>query len=375
MKKKAHYRHDGTPSYKKEIRINGKRLTKRFTRIVDAERWYAEKKREKELLESGMMLPQSMTDMRLRDFAEAWLLKRKQQGKPYSSWSSDEDRLSKWILPEFGDRNLQAISSRELEIFCDSLVTKHGLAPATRNRVRAVLSKLYNDAIREDMVQISPVAKVSIWKESRDANDYWHSIEECERYLDAALNESQVFYVFAILALNTGARIGELLALKNFDVDLVNRRIHICKIKEYRSSKIENRTKGKVDRWLGINDELLDALSEHRRTTKFSGPNDFLIHRFSGESSLAHVIRQTHKRVCLKAGLRRIRIHDLRHTFASHFVMNGGSLAELQGLLGHSTPMMTQKYAHLAPGFLERKSQIVRIGRKAPVVVPLKLVN
>ena len=59
------------------------------------------------------------------------------------------------------------------------------------------------------------------------------------------------------------------------------------------------------------------------------------------------------------AQVREIRIHDLRHTFASHYIMNGGSLTELQGLLGHSSPMMTLKYAHLAPGFLECRAQVV----------------
>ncbi len=43
----------------------------------------------------------------------------------------------------------------------------------------------------------------------------------------------------------------------------------------------------------------------------------------------------------------------MRHTYASHYVMNGGGIAEMQMLLGHSTPQMTQKYAHLTPGFLE----------------------
>ena len=71
------------------------------------------------------------------------------------------------------------------------------------------------------------------------------------------------------------------------------------------------------------------------------------------------MIRLRHRRTCARAGLKAIRVHDLRHTYASHYVMNGGSLADLQGLLGHSTSMMTMKYAHLAPGHLESKSSVV----------------
>jgi hypothetical protein len=54
-----------------------------------------------------------------------------------------------------------------------------------------------------------------------------------------------------------------------------------------------------------------------------------------------------------------MRIQDLRHTYASHYMMNGGSLGDLQGLLGHAKPDMTQKYAHLAPLHLAGKSSVV----------------
>lgn len=63
--------------------------------------------------------------------------------------------------------------------------------------------------------------------------------------------------------------------------------------------------------------------------------------------------------------MKTIRVHDVRHTYASHYVMNGGSLADLQELLGHSSPMMTQKYAHLAPGHLKSKSSVVNFAASA----------
>jgi site-specific recombinase XerD len=56
--------------------------------------------------------------------------------------------------------------------------------------------------------------------------------------------------------------------------------------------------------------------------------------------------------------------HMLRHTFASHYVMAGGSLLALQRLLGHATPMMTQRYAHLAPDHLA--GEVARMSFAAP---------
>ena len=274
-------------------------------------------------------------------------------------------------MPLFATRQLQKISSQELEAFMDRLVTKEKLSPTTRNRVRAVLHKLYNDAKRQGHVQVNPVSNVMLWKESRDAFDYLHSIEECQTYLIHARTESPSFYAFAVLALNTGARLGEIIALQNQDVDIHARRIHIWKLKEYRNGEICKRTKGGSDRWLGLNDEIAEVLIENRKLG-FAKPKDFIVHE-NGESMYSCKIRQIHWRVCKRAGLRRIRVHDLRHTFASHYVMNGGTLHDLQALLGHSSPMMTQRYAHLAPGYLESKANVVRIGMGVRNVSALKL--
>lgn len=369
-----------TQTYQKEIRINGRRLTRRFTRLADADRWYTEKKREKELIERG--LASSEQEILFGDFTATWLERRRQQGKPLGSWMTDEERLRKWILPSFGQRILQRITSQEFESFLDCLVTKEGLSSSTRNRVRAVLHKLYNDAKRQGHVPFNPVSNVLVWKEKQRTFDYWQTLEECREYLDHAEKESPSFYAFAILALNTGARVGELIALQNQDVDFSNRRIHIFKLKEYRNGEICKRTKGGGDRWLGMNDEVHQVLLRHRQQSKFNGPNDFIIHELDGKSVDASTLRRHHWRVCKKAGLRELRVHDLRHTFASHFVMNGGNLHDLQALLGHSSPTMTQRYAHLAPGYLESKAQIVQIGKNlcqhsasSEVVSKLKVVR
>jgi site-specific recombinase XerD len=55
-----------------------------------------------------------------------------------------------------------------------------------------------------------------------------------------------------------------------------------------------------------------------------------------------------------RAGIRKIRMHDLRHTFASNFVIKGGNIVSLQKILGHSTIDMTLRYAHLAPDFMAK---------------------
>jgi site-specific recombinase XerD len=73
------------------------------------------------------------------------------------------------------------------------------------------------------------------------------------------------------------------------------------------------------------------------------------------------------KNAAKKAGLRKIRFHDLRHTFASNFVIKGGNLLSLQKILGHSTISMTLRYAHLAPDFMASEIEVLDFeSRRSP---------
>jgi len=346
-----------TQNYRKTIRINGERISKYFSRKTDADRWYNEMKRKKELTESGLEL--QIKSPLLRDYAMSWLKTRLANGQPLSSFNQEEARLRKYVLPAFGHRRLNEVLTNEWESFLDRLIVKHELTPATRNRVRALMSKMYNDALRQNLVSKNPITLLPKLKESMKKWDYWGTAEETEKYLAAARGGHYSHYLYASLALNSGARIGEILALDLRDVDLEKRRIRIWRILEDASSKVQERTKGFNERWLGINDALMEALVFYCEHTKYSDPDTPLVHRANGERFDHRSIRKIHGHLCTKAQVREIRIHDLRHTFASHYIMNGGSLTELQGLLGHSSPMMTLKYAHLAPGFLESRAKVV----------------
>jgi len=362
-------RADGSICYRRSVRVNGRRVEKVFARKVDADRWYSLTRQEAEL--NGAGLPVKHEDPTLAQFAMTWLEKRKSNGKPLSSWLSDERRLRIFIVPKFGDRLLKEISTREWEHFLDDLVAVDGKSAGSRNRVRSLLTKLYNDAIRIGLVGSNPVRIIPKLKESMEAWDYWQSNEEILTYLEQANKECSAFRAFAYIALNTGARMGEILALRWSDVNLQQRRIRICKVFEVATGSVQERTKSHMARWLGINDPLLDILLQTKKASKFTRPSDHIIITDEGKILDPYATRRTHWRICERAQIKQIRIHDLRHTYASHYVMNGGGIAELQMLLGHSTPQMTQKYAHLAPGFLESKAKVVSFGPISAKVISL----
>lgn len=344
-------------SYRKAITINGKKIEKRFSRKSDADRWYSEKRREKELVENGLSLPTE--EVTIQEYSLQWLESRKLAGKPLSSWESDETRMRKYILPYFGHREINQISTKEWESYLDSLVSDDLIAPATRNRIRSLATKMYNDAIRAEIVAHNPVRVIPKLKESMEAWDYWASVDDIYTYLEEAKKESDWFFNFACLSLNLGLRLGETIALDFEDVNLSQRRIHITKVFEEASGQVFRRTKAHKERWLGVNDSVFEALMEYRAKTKFSKSNDPIICDEDGQRVRERKMRHIHDKVCERAKVKSIRPHDLRHTYASHYIMNGGSLIELQSLLGHSSPSMTLKYAHLAPGFLEKKASVV----------------
>ncbi len=343
-------------TYRRFIRINGNRLNKSFSRKSDADRWYSEMKRKKELVQSGVE-PQIESQL-LEEFSAKWLSVRKASGQPLSSYIVEEARLRKYVIPEFGHRKMNEISSGEWDSFFESLILDHNLKPATRNRVYSMMSKMYNDALRKHIVHRNPIEILLKLKESMDKSSFWETSEEVSKYLEIAKEFSPSIYLFAMCSLNLGTRVGETLAFNCSDVDLKNRRIRVWRILEDASGKVVERTKGFKPRWLGMNDSLADAikmcLSEYKST-----PNTPLIRQANGNRYDHRTIRKIHFGLCSKAEIKPIRVHDLRHTYASHYVMNGGNRYTLQSVLGHASPSMTQKYAHLRPGFLESHSNVV----------------
>ena len=143
-----------------------------------------------------------------------------------------------------------------------------------------------------------------------------------------------------LTALRTGMRIGELCGLDWGDVDLHKRVITV------RRSLVEGvlgSPKNNRIRYIPISEDLLVALREQ------GGTKGFIFKRSNGIPLQIMFAWRGLQTLCLKANLRKIGWHALRHTFASHLVMRGVPMRTVQSLMGHSTMQMTERYSHLAP--------------------------
>jgi integrase len=243
--------------------------------------------------------------------------------------------LREHLVPAFGKRRLDEIGPADIEAY-KARKLKDGQAAKSVNNHLCVLRKLLNLAV--EWGELSHAPRV---KQLRVAHGDFQflTFEETPRFLRAAAPE---WKAFVTIALKTGLRVGELLALRWEDLDLVVGRL-VVRRTLWRDQ--EGTPKGGRTREVPLSDEAIAVLKAHRH---LKGPYVFCE---------ADGTRLTHSRVkdvvpwaCSKAGLaKRLTTHDLRHTFASHLVMRGVALKAVQELLGHATIDMTMRYAHLSP--------------------------
>lgn len=138
-------------------------------------------------------------------------------------------------------------------------------------------------------------------------------------------------------ALCTGMRRGEILALEWNNVDLVNDNITLLK------------TKSNKKREIPILPELKAMFIQLKTKT------DGKVFEISKDAFIG-----SWKRTLAKLKIPDFKFHDLRHSYSSYFVMNGGDIQILQKLLGHSSLSLTQRYAHLSPEHIKKGAQIMQ---------------
>lgn len=194
------------------------------------------------------------------------------------------------------------------------------------------------------------VHKVKMFKEN-NRREHFLSGEEIQALLDAC--DSNVVSItgkkieqkqahlkpIIIFALNTGCRKEEILSLKWENVDMKHGFINLIQ------------TKNGERRQIPINDTLREMLKG--LTRRLHVP--YVFHNYDEEKKTGTRygdVKRSFQTACRKAGIHDFVFHSLRHTFASHLVMNGVDLTTVSRLMGHKSLTMTLRYSHLAPNHL-----------------------
>lgn len=255
------------------------------------------------------------------------------------------------LVPFFGAMTLDEINARDVEAF-KAKYRKTKSAKTIRNYL-TVLSKLYTVARRLDIVRDAPLIEMP--KAKKPDFQFW-TLEEVDRVLEH-LHTEPLIDSWVRLAISTGLRCGELAGLQWGDIDLQLRQLHV-KRQVYRlrvTTPKSNRM-----RTVPLSDAAVEALEAQKAHTllRALGTDEDWVFWERDEGAAGRTphgwvtddrVKRGFERVITKAGVKRIRLHDLRHTFASHCIMRGVPVEVLREWLGHVDIQMTMRYAHLAP--------------------------
>jgi integrase len=264
------------------------------------------------------------------------------------------------LLDELGSLRLDEIGPREIEAF-KARRKKDGVGNKSINEELAILSKLL-DFANEVGDLPNPPPKIRRLKVKTPKFDYL-DFDEAERLHAVAQNATFPWCVMIPIAMLTGLRLGELRGLQWDDVDLVAARIHVQRAADDKG--VLGSPKNDRDRVVDLPQRAVAILRKHKHLRGpfvFCREDGSMLQRWHCESKSKQQRDDSPlMKLCRKAGLRRIGWHSLRHTYASHLVMRGATLAEVKELLGHASITMTMRYAHLSPS--ARKHAVALLDR------------
>ena len=252
-------------------------------------------------------------------------------------WGRDKTLFDNRLKEEFGDMKLDEITRQAAQGYLTRLIEDERLAPATANHHVKLLRQVLNVALDWDVISKNPVAKVRMLPVSNKVERYMNE-EQLGRLLEVlatypARNACHV----ALFLLSTGARLNEALSATWANID-----------REHRVWRIPAAdSKSKKIRSVPLNDAAIEVLDQ----LNSEGQNDHLFVTKAGKR-YQH-LHPTWKRIREKAGMPWLRLHDLRHQYASMLVNSGRTLYEVQAILGHADPQITTRYAHLSTASLQ----------------------
>jgi integrase len=246
--------------------------------------------------------------------------------------SQREDRslIEQWIRPALGNGKVADVRRVDIERL-HRVITDHG-TPVRANRTATLLSKIFALAVRWEMRPDNPVSGLDRNAEEKRAR--YLGGDELRRLTEALAEHSNQAAADAIrLLLLTGARRGEVLCARwdQFDLD------------KGVWTKPSSHTKQKKEHRVPLSAAACQLLVERRAE---SGSDLVFPGRNNNNGPLTDV-KKSWASVCKAAGIARVRLHDLRHTYASVLASAGLSLPVIGALLGHSQPGTTARYAHL----------------------------
>lgn len=349
------------------INLNGRRKAKKIGRDKATAKDVAKK------IEAKIALGEWNLDSDPADFsvyAEKWLSAIVPTDCKPSTQKSYRDLLRQHILPVFATKPVTSINRLTVKEFLTAKI-KEGYAVSSVNHMKSAISGVLNLALDDNAIPANPAQRLGkkFLKQKQASEDAdFLTREDLATLLDSFHLHFPSHYPMALTLARTGMRLGEVIALQWGDLDFKNRFINVQR--SFSLNTVQTPKSGKarhVDMSKQLAETLL-ALRHHRKEeTLKKGWKEVPAWVFVNENGNPvdpnHWRRRIFEKALERAGLRRIRIHDLRHTYASLLLENGEPMTYVRDQLGHQSIKITVDiYGHRLPQ--GRKEAVDRLDDK-----------
>jgi len=313
-------------------------------------------------------------------YAELWLKDYARLVCKKSTVNGYVSSLRRYLQPRFASKPLDMITRKDVKELISEMIDKESARATVRNAL-SVLRSIFNHAIEEGLFESNPAARIGRFTRTAKAPQVKGvalTIEEVETFLKSATHICPAYQPLFLLAVRAGLRRGELVAIEWGDIEFgrdesdANRFIlvhHNYVSRQHTTTKSRKSRRVDMSRELRktlieLRDSRLRALGSTRKldiSTErvFASPDGMIL----DPDNLYH---RYFIPVLEDSGIRKIRLHDLRHTFGSLLIQSGASIVYVKEQMGHSSIQVTVDiYGHLIPGanvayvdLLDRKSAI-----------------
>ena len=328
-------------------------------------------------------------------YADRWLEDYAKLVCKKSTVDGYEGSLRQYLRPRFATKRLDAIKRNDIKELISEMISKE-LARATVRNALSVLRSIFNHAIEDGLFGANPAARLGRFTRTAKTPKVTGvalTIEEVETFLKSATRICPVYQPLFLLAVRAGLRRGELVAIEWGDIEFgrdendTNRFIlvqHNYVRRQHTTTKSRKTRRVDMSRELRralieLHDSRLRAVSSTRKpdiSTErvFASPDGMIL----DPDNLYH---RYFIPVLEESGIRKIRLHDLRHTFGSLLIQSGASIVYVKEQMGHSSIQVTvDTYGHLIPGAdvsyvdrLDRRSSQEPVSERQPSATPAQL--
>ena len=316
-----------------------KQSTKRgFKTKQEAEKW----------LNDFLLSQQGNLNMNFESFVELYKSDVKNRIRE-NTWRTKEYIIDLKILPYFKNKRICDIKAVDVIAWQNellSLSTKNG-KPYSQTYLKTIhnqLSSIFNHAVKFYGLKSNPAALAgSIGSKEADEMQFWTK-EEYLQFADAMMDKPVPYYAFEMLYW-CGIRIGELLALTRADFDFENETVRINKSYQRIDGKDVVTAPKTVNskRIIKMPTFLCEEMQDYMKSI-YGLKDNMRIFQIS-----KHVLEREMKRGCKETGVKKIRIHDLRHSHVSLLIDMGFSAVAIADRVGHKSIDITFRYSHLFP--------------------------